>query len=220
MNWTSCEKSVPDACGPIDIGSNIGIYAYGFSLFSRKVESFEPVSMCTEMLRAYSARNPSITVHNLGLSDHQGNATLYIPYIGETITPNVGLASFSDPGGSREVLPIEIKRLDDFAFLDVGIIKIDVEGYELEVLRGAIETIRREKPLLLVEIEQRHLGERLMAEVFDFIKALGYSGCYYQHGNYHPLAEFSYEKCQRPFLQNVYADGYVNNFIFEPIKPR
>ena len=207
----------PHCIRAIDIGTNIGIYTYGLAQFCEKIESFEPVSNCTKMLRAYAEKRQQITVHNLALSDRNGNATLFIPLIEGSTTLNVGLASFTDPGGSREALPIEIKRLDDYAFADVGIIKVDVEGHELLVLRGAEKTILREKPLLLVEIEQRHLKERTIEEVFNFITSLGYAGGYYQNGHYYPLAYFSYEKCQLPFLGNLYSENYVNNFIFEPI---
>jgi FkbM family methyltransferase len=207
----------PNCKRAIDIGTNIGIYSYGFAQFCEKIESFEPVINCTKMLRAYAEKEKKITVHNMGLSDHNGNATLFIPLIQGSTTLNVGLASFTDPGGSREALPIEIKRLDDYAFADVGIIKVDVEGHELEVLRGAEKTILREKPLLLVEIEQRHLKERTIEEVFSFITSLGYAGGYYQNGQYCPMAQFSYEKCQQPFLGNLYSNSYVNNFLFEPI---
>ena len=49
-----------------------------------------------------------------------------------------------------------MRRLDDLALGDVGFVKIDVEGHELAVLRGAAETLQRNRPPLLVEAEERH----------------------------------------------------------------
>jgi FkbM family methyltransferase len=206
----------PNCIRAVDIGTNIGLYSYGLSRFCNKVESFEPIYQCTEMLRAYAEKRGNITVHNVGLSNWAGNTTLYIPFVGSTETQNFGLASINDPGGRRKALQIVVKRLDDYAFADVGIIKVDVEGHEFEVLEGAIETISREKPLLLVEIEQRHLKGRTIEEVFGLIQSLGYSGGYYCDDHYFSLDRFSYEVHQEPFLGDVYSNEYINNFLFTP----
>lgn len=209
----------PNCSVAIDIGTNIGIYSYGFSRFCKRVESFEPVAECTRMLKAYAEhRENIITIHAVGLSNQAGNVNLYVPTIAGSSTPNVGLASVNDPGGGRVVMPIVIRRLDDYNFAHVDIIKVDVEGHELEVLEGSVETILREKPLLLVEIEQRHLKGRTIEDVFGFILSLGYSGGYYFKKRYYPLESFSYEIHQKPFLENVFSSGYINNFIFRPIE--
>jgi FkbM family methyltransferase len=212
------KRERPDCVRAIDIGTNIGIYSYGFSRFCKKVESFEPVVECTEMLRAYAEKRNNIAVHHVGLSNRSGSAILYIPFIRDTAIVNVGLASVNDPGGRRESIPITIRRLDDYAFTDVGIIKVDVEGHELEVLQGAAETILREKPLLLVEIEQRHLKGRRIEEVFSFILSLGYEGGYYYQGRYYSLSSFSCETHQKPFSSDVYSREYINNFLFKPFR--
>lgn len=208
----------PDCVRAIDIGTNIGIYSYAFSKFCKKVESFEPVVQCTEMLRAYAEKRGNVTVHNVGLSNRSGSAILYVPFIRDTVIQNVGLASVNDPGGRRETMSITIERLDNYAFTDVGIVKVDVEGHELEVLQGAAETILREKPLLLVEVEQRHLKGRTMEEIFSFILSLGYEGGYYSEGRFCSLDSFSYKKHQKSFLPDVYSREYINNFLFKPLK--
>jgi hypothetical protein len=51
----------------------------------------------------------------------------------------------------RQLYTIDSKRLDEFTFNSIGLIKIDVEGWELEVLKGAVETINKYRPILLVE---------------------------------------------------------------------
>jgi FkbM family methyltransferase len=209
-------KERPDCSCAIDVGTNIGIYSYFLSKFCRKVESFEPVPQCTKMLDAYAKRKGNITIHNVGLSSRAGRTELYYPYLGNTTAPNLGLSSFTDPGGRRGSLSVDIKRLDDYAFTEVGIIKIDVEGHEYEVLLGAVETIRREKPVLLVEIEQRHLA-RPMTEAFGFILNLGYAGGFYRGSDYLPLEQFSYERDQAPYLNSIYDGNYVNNFLFKPL---
>lgn len=207
----------PDCYRAIDIGTNIGIYSYGFSRFCQEVESFEPVIGCTAMLRAYARVRGHINVNNVGLSNQAGNTNLYVPYIDKSTTQNVGLASINDPYGNRDVISIEIRRLDDYNFNKVGIIKIDVEGHEFEVLQGAAETISREKPILLVEIEQRHLKDRNIEDVFKYILSFGYNGGYYYKKRFYPLGSFKVEDNQMQFLDRLYSDEYINNFIFRPI---
>ena len=71
-------------------------------------------------------------------------------------------------GGDRA----ELRTLDSFGFSDVSLIKIDVEGFELEVLRGAEALIRRERPTLIVEI--REVDEERDA-TFRKLDELGYA---------------------------------------------
>lgn len=201
----------------LDVGANIGIWTYGFSRYADKVEAFEPIADCTRMLAAYARSAGKITIHNVALSDLEGCANLYVPQMAGA-GRNVGLASFTDPGGDREVVSVPIRTLDSYAFKEVDILKIDVEGHELAVLRGGAETIARERPLLLIEIEQRHLKDSDINRVFRQVLAMGYKGGFFENGVYQPLEEFSYEKNQRPFLDSIYTHGYINNFLFEPVE--
>ncbi|MBT4038402.1 MAG: FkbM family methyltransferase [Rhodospirillales bacterium] len=68
---------------------------------------------------------------------------------------------------------IEMRRLDDMGLSDIGFIKLDVEGFEMAVLNSANETIARDRPTMLIEIEKRHTG-RPLAEMIDETEARGY----------------------------------------------
>lgn len=198
----------------IDIGANYGIYSYVLSKLCERVEAFEPQPQCAETIRAYNKSN--INVYNCALSNFNGSLTLHIPIIdGRTIR---GFASFKDLEGEQERIEVPAKRLDYFGFRDVSFIKIDVEGHESEVLEGGRETILREKPVILIEIEQRHISDQPMATVFDKIISLGYEGSFLFRNRSMPLSEFSYEKHQQPLLNNVMCKDYINNFIFKPIR--
>ncbi len=110
-----------------------------------------------------------------------------------------------------------MRRLDDFDFDDVDLIKIDVEGHEAKVIEGAEKTIRRTTPVLIVEIEQRHLN-RPMEEVLDQIVELGYAGFFMKNGQLVSTNDFSFGVHQEPYLHQLDDPNYVNNFFFVPLK--
>jgi FkbM family methyltransferase len=195
----------------IDIGAHYGVYTYVLSKLSRQVEAFEPVPQCALTIAAFGAAN--VRVHQVALSARTGAKDLFIPREGPIL--HSALASFTAPVGPFETVPVSVRRLDDYGFDDVSLIKIDVEGHELDVLRGAKNTIAKSNPILLVEIEQRHLSIPLDS-VFDELGHFGYRGFFVAGRRILPLSEFSYRLHQQPFLHNVLSNEYVNNFIFLP----
>ena len=70
---------------------------------------------------------------------------------------------------------IPLKTLDSFNFSDVDLIKIDVEGYEQDILLGALETIEKNRPVLVIE-QQKHEYQNDMASLpsIRFLENLGY----------------------------------------------
>ncbi len=121
---------------------------------------------------------------------------------------------------SAEVENIEVakKTLDDYNLRNVGFIKIDVEGHELAVLKGAIATLRREQPNFLVEIEEQHRHGAVQA-VFGFFEQAGYTGFFLEDGARKPLSAFDLSLHQK--LENLDPRGakralYINNFAFTP----
>jgi len=201
----------------IDIGANIGVYSYAFSKHFEHVEAFEPNISCTSMLSDLAKAQGGIGIHHDGLSDSKRMGELYVPVDGVTAAEAVGLASVNDPGGNRAAYSISLRRLDDFEFKDVDLIKIDVEGHEWEVIQGGAETIRRERPILFIEIEQRHLVNRKIEDIINLVRGLGYDGFYLKGAERHPIDQFSYERDQQQWLANVYSEHYVANFLFTPM---
>ncbi len=210
----------------IDIGANQGIYSYALSQLCKIVEVFEPQSWCTEAILAYSqSYGVNINVHNVGLSDFNGSLTLHIPTsnndysnmvpgLGNVVT---GLGSFRNLEGEQITIDVPVRKLDDYNFTNVSFIKIDVEGHESRVLTGGRQTILREKPVILIEIEQRHLDEQPMLKVFEQILELGYQGSFLYGNSRLPLSDFSYKKNQQQFVDNLLSEEYIRNFIFQPI---
>lgn len=77
---------------------------------------------------------------------------------------------------NRVEMPTSVCCLDDLDLGDIGFIKIDVEGFEARVIDGACETIARCRPVMLIEIEEKHTGEP-PSVLIERIVALGYTCC-------------------------------------------
>ena len=194
----------------IDIGANVGIYSYYFGKKFESVESFEPISEITYRISALGASN--INIHNVALSNELGSLDFYIPIKeGKLAAP---LASLEERDAPFEKRTVSVRTLDSYQYSDVDLIKIDVEGHEFSTIEGAIETILRCKPLLIVEIEQRHTSKPL-EEIFNSIVQHGYDGFFLANDSLIPLSKFSYGVHQEPYLDDVNSELYINNFIFK-----
>ena len=140
----------------IDVGANAGTYSTQFARYASIVHAFEPNPICLRQLsRILPAR---VIVHPCALSDHAGRATLRFDP-GNTGIGTIETANqLKDNAGIRtiETADVEIRTLDSFGFASVGLIKIDAEGHEEAVLKGAADTLSRWRPSLIVEIEERH----------------------------------------------------------------
>ena len=212
-------KIVKPGIRAIDIGANYGFYSYVISSLFEVVEAFEPQKSCFEVIEAYSQKyQQNINAHNIALSNRQDKLDFYIPIVkGDAYT---GLGSLTKLEEECITIRVPVRKLDDYQFTDVDFLKIDVEGHESSVIEGGKETILREKPTILVEIEQRHLKNKSITDIFEQILCLGYEGYFLKAKQLLPLSDFSYEKEQKPFeldLSNYkyHVNNYVNNFLFK-----
>lgn len=202
----------------IDAGANRGDYALALSRIARRVHCFEPnPGLADELRRLF--RGLPVTVEAAGLGDEVGELELNIPFVrGKELH---GWASLDQDFTGREwngrpILGVRkervpVWRLDDLEFGDVGFIKIDVEGHEFSVLRGAEKLLGRDRPNLLIEIEQRHHA-RPIGEIFSWLAERGYRGSFLDEGEQRDLAEFSVETHQLV----PESPEYRNNFYFTP----
>jgi hypothetical protein len=99
-------------------------------------------------------------------------------------------------------MEVACKPLDYYGLEDVGFLKIDVEGHELAVLRGATETISRSYPSILVEAEDRH-RPGTVADVCEYLSLFGYGRMILRNGQ---LVE----------LQDSARVTSCNFFFFQP----
>ena len=133
----------------VDVGANIGYYALLFEKCvgpEGRIIAFEPEPDNLVELRMNVERN---ALRNVDIRPSAVGATGGVVNFARGI--NGGILEGS-AGATGSEVQVPMTRLDDAVFGAVDLIKIDVEGYEEEVLRGALETIKRGRPRLFVEI--------------------------------------------------------------------
>jgi len=151
-------KIIPDllvSCNrAIDIGANVGVWSYWLSKHAKNVESFEPNPKIFNVLKNIKIKN--VNTYNIALSNKSGSVDLLIPKGSKGFSNQGASLSSIKVQGVHKSLSIQAKCLDEYNFLDVNFIKIDVEGHEHEVIEGAKETIKKCKPTMVIEMEEKH----------------------------------------------------------------
>ena len=150
----------------VDVGAHHGHYAYRLSQLARSVVAFE---INPELLVDIEAYNPgNLRIVPVGLSSTTAKVPLFIPI--RDARPLTGWASLNPdnlPGASSYLTRLSsVTTLDSFDLDHVTFIKIDVEGHELEVLRGAENTLAKWRPMLLIEVKSQNstLVERFLTD--------------------------------------------------------
>lgn len=170
----------------IDVGAHFGDYTFFMRRHAAGCIAFECNPALTAHLRRTFGR--SVEIRAEAVSDRAGTATLRIPT--ETAR-GIGRATIEERNPlAREfaefhLVTVPTVRLDDVVERPVGLIKVDVEGHELAVLRGAESILQRDRPNLIVELEERH-APGCVAEAFAFLGRLGYRGACLQGGRLQP----------------------------------
>ncbi|HEY7663518.1 MAG TPA: FkbM family methyltransferase [Xanthobacteraceae bacterium] len=165
----------------VDVGANLGFFAYALSGIADRVLAFEPnpdyASFARWMLRGRAE------VLQLALADRPGRGTLHVPLSEEgTILHLAGsLKQTHSQFRDTKTYDVRVRALDEFGLTGVRFIKADVEGGEREVLEGARTTIARDRPIILLELlSGTHADPAGCAA--EICEAFGYHAFLVQHG--------------------------------------
>jgi FkbM family methyltransferase len=138
-------------CAACDVGANIGTVSIPLAkaLPGLSVFAFEPQLPIFRLLMRNVALNGvmSVEAYPWALGEADGMIEFATPAL--TAQTNFGAVGRGNQNGNK--VPVIIRRLDSLSLPSLSIIKIDVEGYDLEVVRGAQETIQRDRPILFCE---------------------------------------------------------------------
>jgi FkbM family methyltransferase len=200
----------------IDVGANIGIYSGLIVKHAQACHAFEANPALARQLRR--AQVPGLIVTNAAVSDRSGQVTLYVPRgthgLASVEPANPGLRGVD--GSSVDAIQVPAVRLDEITFAPISLIKIDVEGHEESVLKGAINTLNQHRPALIVESENRH-NPGVIARVVGLLAGLGYSGYFLKGGRLNRVEEFDVQRDQSAeALARLDLSAYISNFLFLP----
>jgi FkbM family methyltransferase len=202
----------------VDVGAWYGPWTARLSALADRVVSIEPNPELAALVRAAF---PAAYVVEAAASDHDGDAQLWLPPGGRGAE---GTASLERTGGRA----ITVRRLtiDGLGLSGVRFIKMDIEGHEAAALRGAEQTIRRDSPMLVLELEARH---QAIEPVIGMLAGWGYQGAVLAGRSWVPLTGFDLAAHQRA-QSHVAARGmlgrlarpgerYINLVRFERVTP-
>lgn len=174
----ACEN-IPNIenCVVLDIGANIGThsvsYAKKIAPLAGTLICFEPGATAFECLTENSKKFESKTLLvNCAVSDIHGGTARHT-----VCQTNVGGSVVSEQTNgevaSNEVRTVSIDGFMDDSKIDLSLVfvKIDVEGYEMKVLQGAVNTLRKHRPILLIEMNSFRLQENgsSYVEIYDWL---------------------------------------------------
>ena len=183
VTWASDNFAKEDK-NVVDIGAHIGMYTVELARRAKHVYSFEcsPKSfnyLCANLLlRDMSYK---VTKHNVALSDKEGFTPYFIrdPHDGG----GNGISHFDvDIKNNIPSIQVPTKTLDSFGLTNINFIKIDVEGHEENVIRGAVKTLEENNyPKILFESWPERCetsigvpAKQIRKSLFEFIQSLEY----------------------------------------------
>lgn len=132
----------------VDVGSNWGYFSLWVASlpgFKGRIHAFEPNPPTYRDLASVveqAGLHDVVTLHDCALSDRDGAAKMAMPDHVQS-----GLATVSDSGG----IDIRLKTLDGLGLPRIDFMKVDAEGHETSVFKGSVETLKRQRPVLIFE---------------------------------------------------------------------
>src|SRR4051812_36625093 len=205
----------------LDIGANDGCYVHYLRRHARRVLAYEPMPGLVQGLREKFPRD--VAIEPIALSDRTGTIELRMPVVDgvvvtgcSTVSPE---AAATYPG--HRAIEVPMDRLDNVYRGQAGFIKIDVEGHEQAGLDRALGAIRRCRPRMLVEIDDR-LSPGGLARARAYFERLGYRGYFVHDGRLEVIERFSIARMQQPanlpdltapLQQRERFASYIYNFI-------
>ena len=151
-------KHITSWRGCVDAGANVGMWTRNLMKDFKKVYCFEPNPIFAECWKKNIPADQNAVLYEVGLGDSEHTATFAKP-LNQILSRTSG--------------SIWIKTLDSFELTGIDFIKIDVDGYEDLLMKGAVETIANNSPVINIEMK-RTKRPHVVQDAEDVLKKLGY----------------------------------------------
>lgn len=158
----------------MDIGANRGTYAYSMAKAVGKegvIYSFEPNPIVAIQLKK-NLKKLNVIIENLAVSNTNEDKVFYIHTKGSGPTSSLEFFDVLDKVGELEGTKVKCVALDSYCRshnLSPNLIKIDVEGHEFNVIKGAESTIRSHRPYIVFEFIEQLWEEKNIKKIFEFL---------------------------------------------------
>jgi len=161
------EKYITKNSVVLEGGCHVGTHSVKLSMLSKKLYCFEPLKESNSLLRKNLQRNDcsNTEVFNVALSDREGESYFaWMPLFnlgGSGLDNNpMGIPGSGDVQTTeQERYPVKTVTIDSLNLNELDFIKLDVEGYEPKVIEGALETIKKFRPVITLESWSNHFGQ-------------------------------------------------------------
>lgn len=196
-------KTLTDGC-VYDVGAHVGVFSLIAALSGNgitKVYAFEPTPWNHRTLKLNVAKNHlehKVVPFELALGDFNGQACIRgIPESGWG-----GSSIHRGPKPGEKKINVQVAKGDDLIatrrLKRPAIIKIDVEGFEFEVLRGFERTLQNDRPALFLELHPEYLRQtgKTEADVHDFLAGMGYQRRFRKKWTHGEQYQTIYEPCR------------------------
>ena len=159
---TLFDKYVTKTSIVVECGAHIGTHTVKLAQLANHVYAFEPMPVTNRVLHKNVLLNTigNVTIFQEGVSDASGSTTFCLIPFG-----NPGAACLdNNPMGLPPYLPpvetihVSLRSIDSLNLERLDFMKIDVEGYETLVIKGAMNTIRKYRPIIVMEVWSNHYG--------------------------------------------------------------
>ena len=200
----------------IDVGAHRGTYTYPLAKYSRTVLAFEPIPHLADLLKRIYDRSPfDVKVEAVALSDIDAKGRVRMPVRSQgSATLEQDNAHVNKLAESEEIAEIEVtlKRLDDYGLDDVEFIKVDVEGHQLPLIRGARNTLQKFGPSIYMEIQNAQLPNSML-DIPESLGELGYRGYFLAGDMLIAIDAFNSELFHNPKNREV-DKLHITDFFF------
>jgi len=181
------EKYINKESIVLEGGCHIGTHTLKLALLGKQLLAFEPLNKSHAILYDNIKINniDNVTLYSEGLSNDPGEAYFETTQInnpgGSALSNNpMGVAEYAKMINSSKY-PVKLITIDSLELNKLDFIKLDVEGYEINVIEGAINTIKRCKPIITLESWNNHFGEVCLQHTKNTFKILLDNGYTMEH---------------------------------------